>query len=66
MFCDVQECITHKPTGENKNVYLFLRQKETLDVFLNNGALNREQYNKSLSDLAAKMGMEEYLNPKEE
>lgn len=44
---------------KNKNVELFLRQKETLDTFLANGAITQAQYNKSYGDLVVKMGMEE-------
>lgn len=35
---------------------LFLQQVQTLNVFLGNGALTRAQYDKSLHDLAEKMG----------
>ena len=38
---------------------LFLSQKETLDTFLEHGAITRAQYEKSLGDLKAKMGLEE-------
>lgn len=38
---------------------LYLSQKQTLDTFLNNGAITKAQYNKSLGDLTKKMGMEE-------
>ena len=37
---------------------LYYRQKETLDQFLLTGAITRAQYEKSLSDLTRKMGME--------
>ena len=36
---------------------LFLDQKRTLDIFLENGAISRAQYDKSLGDLKAKMGI---------
>ena len=45
--------------SKDKNVELFLRQKETLDTFLANGAITQAQYNKSYGDLVVKMGMEE-------
>ncbi len=35
---------------------LFLQQVQTLNVFLGNGVLTRAQYNKSLQNLAEKMG----------
>ena len=37
---------------------LYLKQKHTLDLFLDRGAISREQYDKSLRDLTVKMGME--------
>lgn len=37
---------------------LYLDQKHTLDIFLQNGAITRAQYDKSLGDLTWKMGME--------
>lgn len=42
-----------------KNHALFLRQKELLDTFLANGAVTRAQYDKSLSCLIEKMGIED-------
>ena len=45
--------------SKDKNVELFLHQKETLDTFLANGAITQAQYNKSYGDLVVKMGMEE-------
>ena len=41
---------------------LFRQQKETLDIFLRNGAITRAQYDKSLGDLMMKMGIEEKNN----
>ena len=43
----------------DKNIELFLRQKETLDKFLSTGAISQAQYDKSYGDLVVKMGMEE-------
>lgn len=37
---------------------LYLDQKHTLDLFLERGAISKRQYDKSLGDLAEKMGME--------
>ena len=37
---------------------LFLKQKHTLDLFLERGAISQAQYEKSLGDLTRKMGME--------
>ena len=44
--------------AEEKKRDLYLRQKELLDTFLEHGAINRAQYDKSLGDLTEKMGME--------
>ena len=44
-------------TYEEKNRMLFLRQKETLDMFLERGAISQAQHDKSLHDLIEKMGM---------
>ena len=41
---------------EEKNHQLFLKQRGVLDMFLERGAISRAQYDKSLHDLAAKMG----------
>ena len=43
---------------EEKNRLLFLRQKKTLDMFLERGAITQAQHDKSLHDLIEKMGME--------
>lgn len=44
---------------DKKKVDLFLEQKKTLDIFLDNGAITKAQYNKSYGDLVKLMGMEE-------
>ena len=49
------------PSSEEKNVQLYLRQKALLDRFLQNGAISKEQHDKSLHDLTVKMGDEERL-----
>ena len=41
-----------------KNHQIFLQQKETLDTFLERGAISKAQYDKSLNDLRNKMGVE--------
>ena len=43
------------PAEKKKN--LFLKQKETLDLFLERHAISKEQYDKSLGDLRVKMGI---------
>lgn len=52
-------------TPEEKRKQLFLKQKKTLDLFLERNAISKAQYDKSLGDLREKMGMEgveEYEN----
>lgn len=46
------------PSHEERLRNLYLDQKHTLDLFLERGAISREQYDKSLGDLTKKMGME--------
>ncbi len=48
-------------TPEEKKVDLYLRQKKTLDLFLERNAISKAQYDKSLGDLTEKMGMQELL-----
>ena len=45
-------------TAEEKKRDLYLRQKHTLDLFLERGAISQAQYDKSLGDLTVKMSME--------
>ena len=45
-------------TAEMKKRELYFRQKELLDTFLENGAISRAQYDKSLEDLTVKMGID--------
>ena len=42
---------------EEKKKELFLRQKKTLDLFLERNAISKAQYDKSLGDIVEKMGM---------
>ena len=42
---------------EEKKIELFLRQKNTLDLFLERNAISKAQYEKSLDDLRTKMEM---------
>ncbi len=44
---------------DDKKRELFLSQKDTLDKFLERGAITQAQYDKSYGDLVKKMGMEE-------
>lgn len=43
---------------EEKKKQLFLKQKHTLDLFLERNAIDQKQYDKSLGDLREKMGMQ--------
>ena len=40
----------------DKNRALYLSQKQTLDLFLERGAISQAQHDKSLHDLKEKMG----------
>ena len=52
--------VMQMPTSaEDKKKQLFLNQKQLLDTFLEHGAISQAQYDKSLGDLIAKMGIEE-------
>ena len=55
-----------KPDAEKKKLDLFIQQKQTLDLFLEHGAITQAQYNKSLGDLKEKMGIEELLKAGED
>lgn len=46
-----------RPTHAEQLVQLYFDQKQTLDLFLERGAISRAQYDKSLGDLTKKMGM---------
>lgn len=47
-------------TPEEKKIDLYLRQKKTLEDFLERNAISKEQFEKSLGDLTKKMGMQKY------
>lgn len=51
------EAIWETLSPEEKKKELFLRQKHTLDLFLERNAISQRQYDKSLGDLRDKMGM---------
>ena len=46
-------------SSEEKKMQLFRNQKQTLDMFLERGAISQAQYAKSLGDLREKMGVKE-------
>ena len=43
---------------EEKRVQLYINQKQTLEAFLERGAISQAQFDKSLGDLTVKMGMD--------
>ena len=51
----------HMTPGEKKK-QLFLKQKNTLDMFLERNAISKTQYDKSLGDLIQKMGMQDVVD----
>lgn len=42
---------------QEKNRALYMKQKQTLDLFLERGAISQAQHDKSLHDLTVKMGV---------
>ena len=42
---------------EERKRALFIKQKDLLDTFLSHGALDRKQYEESLTSMAEEMGM---------
>ena len=46
-------------SSQEKKKQLFLRQRETLNMFLERGAISQAQYDKSLGDLIKLMGMQD-------
>ena len=45
-------------SSDEKRVQLYLNQKQTLEAFLERGAISQAQFDKSLGDLTVKMGIE--------
>ena len=52
------QTVGEQMNSEEKKKQLFLRQKNTLDLFLERNAISKAQYDKSLGDLREKMGMQ--------
>ena len=50
-----------KLSYDEKQIQLYLKQKETLESFLARGAISQAQFDKSFHDLTEKMGMEKYI-----
>ena len=58
MSMKIDEAMTlEKLTPEEKKKRLFLKQKETLDLFRERNAIDQTQYDQSLGELRDKMGM---------
>ena len=57
-----QEIFLSELSTEEKKVQLYLKQKRMLETFRERNAISKEQFEKSLADLIAKMGMEAYKN----
>ena len=49
--------LREKMSYEEKTRVLYQSQKETLDLFLERGAISQAQHDKSLHDLTVKMGI---------
>ena len=52
-----EKSIWENLSSDEKKKELFLRQKHTLDLFLERNAISQSQYDKRLGDLRDKMGM---------
>ena len=52
-----------RPTHAEQLAQLYLDQKQTLDLFMERGAISRAQYDKSLGELTARLGMEKQNDP---
>jgi hypothetical protein len=48
----------HTMSPDERKRALFNKQKDLLDTFLSHGAIDRRQYEKSLTCMAEKMGMQ--------
>ena len=57
MDVNIENSAWDKLTYAEKNKQLFLKQKQTLEMFLERGAISREQYDISLGELTKKLGM---------
>lgn len=55
---------SEQQTYREKLIRLYFEQKNTLDLFLERGAISQEQYDKSFGDLTAKMKIDELMKNK--
>ena len=58
MDVNIENSAWDKLSYMEKNKQLFLKQKQTLEMFLERGAISQAQHDKSLHDLKEKMGIE--------
>ena len=59
MDVDINNPVWDAMTRAEKNHQLFLKQRETLRMFLERGAISQAQHDRSLQDLTLNMGEEE-------
>ena len=59
MTTEISESVWDTLSYEEKNRFLYVRQKKMLEEFLERGAISKQQYEKSFHDLTEKMGMKE-------
>ncbi len=59
MISNIEDMTWDQLSHDEKNHQLYLKEKDLLSLFLKKGAISREQYEKSLSDLTMKMGYKE-------
>ena len=53
----MEQDVWEKLSPEQKKIQLYLKQKKTLEAFLERGAISKAQFDKSLGDLTLKIGM---------
>ena len=58
-FADLDMADWASLSHEEKNRFLFFRQKQMPDMFMERGAISQAQHDKSLHDLIEKMGKQE-------
>ena len=59
MDVNIENSAWDKLSYVEKNKQLFFKQKQTLDIFLEQGAITKAQHDKSLHDLKEKMGIDD-------
>ena len=59
MSATIDNSAWEKLTYAEKNRQLYRKQKQTLDMFLEHGAISQAEHDKSLHDLQDKMGFKD-------